>query len=119
MTQEYVQMLRDAIRLGQWMLTGFIPRADQHAHYREIMQQMGDALDAPIPAATLRPMSEAPRDGKPFLIYSKWGDPDPRIAYCYSRDVPRYRVSNDTQRYSLEELCKDFKGWHPLPEVQL
>jgi hypothetical protein len=60
MTQEYVQMLRDAIRLGQWMLTGFIPRADQHAHYREIMQQMGDALDAPLPPPPHKPRSAAP-----------------------------------------------------------
>lgn len=43
-TDEYINTLKEAVRLGQWMLSGFIPRPDQHAHYTEVMQAMTKAL---------------------------------------------------------------------------
>ena len=98
MTQEYVKMLRDELK----RLCCVLDDVD-----RIPIEAM---LDAPIPAATLRPMSEAPRDGSQVLIYSNQHDPPWFVCkYIAGQWFGGASYLPDTPHW--------VKGWLPLPEV--
>jgi hypothetical protein len=66
----------------------------------------------------LNDIADAPTDGKPFLIYDARFK-SAKIACLISKNPHKWRVSDDTLRYTLEDLREEFIGWLPLPKVNL
>ena len=66
----------------------------------------------------LNPIHDTPTDGKPFLIYDARFKAA-KIACLISKNPYKWRVSDDTLRYTLEDLREEFIGWLPLPKVNL
>ena len=131
MTQEYVEMLRNALTAANagikqihddwlepesWNSAGCGQAA---AHCLNISLAIEDALAAPIPAAPLRPMSEAPKtldkNGFPVQIvmyFRKWS---PAIAW-WNDGVKEWAIDCQYHGRSFKPTDEPI-GWHPLPEV--
>lgn len=126
MTQrEYALKLQQALAVtidlvnstaGVRTLAGGSPRWGEWEGLSILME----ALRLPVPGDVqdLHSITDAPTDGKPFLIYDA-RHKAAKIACLISKNPSKWRVSDDTLRYTLEDLREEFIGWLPLPKINL
>lgn len=120
---EYQEMLRRALESAKgWMAADVDAAIDNcmdpegAAECHRVYTVIVNALSTPPPTNKLRPMKDAPRDGKPFLVYL----PDlatPKVAIFVKRCPDRWQILDEAHNYDSAEMEGQFRGWLPLPQV--
>jgi hypothetical protein len=115
MTQEeYIETLQAALLVAKDHLRNPFEPDNQSGVYARVNQ----ALAVPQPTEVdLMPIADAPTDGNPFLIYNA-RHRAAKIACLIGKNPNKWRVSDDTERYTMEWLREEFVGWLPLPKVR-
>ena len=117
-----VEMLREALEaaLGYINTSSVTYMGEQYEEQRKLQSQYREfvihggiqaALAAPVPKQKLRPMSEAPRDGRKLLAYAL--DRSPVIVWVNRGEEAVWTHSDGTI------APKWLLGYLPLPDVEL
>lgn len=97
MTQEYIETLRRSLEAAANYIehiTPSLPNNLDKAMAMNVCAELAKVYHAPIPPAPLRPMSEAPRDGRKLLAYTL--DRSPVIVWANRGEETRWTHSDGT-----------------------